>query len=310
MINLKRILVPTDFSSCSEAALIYATSFARLFGSEIHLLHVTDIHYYDKGMFQKWCPNLDCYQDNLKKQIEINLKQLVETHEIPEVPIVNSEKCCGDAIVPSILDYVNENNIDLIIMGTHGKRGLIHMFLGSVAEGVSRATSCPVLTVHEQGFNVIPPYRILVPIDFTSFSKDALNYIAALNNQLKGKIDVLHVMEELIPPAYYLSEWNESLNKLTDNIFKRLEESMHHFIEGTEDQNNYITARVDSGKPLKRISSYVENNNVDLICIGSHGSGGFMKNILGSITERVLRHVKCPVLTVKTNTNSLSQKWL
>lgn len=145
MISLKRILLPTDFSDSSKDTMSYACAFAEQFGSELHVLHVLqDLVTMVPEPGLAFPPPGD-YMQELKESAEKALA------EIPD-----AEWCQGKTVVretrqgPPFLEivrYAKENDIDLIVMGTHGRSGLAHVLLGSVAEKVVRKAPCPVLTV-------------------------------------------------------------------------------------------------------------------------------------------------------------------
>lgn len=145
MITLKRILVPTDFSEHSKNALRYAAAFADKFGAQIHLLHV----FQDLAIFQPdavtAAPPALPPRDALLAAARTALEQSIEECPIKGVP-VHPEVREG-AAQEEIVVFAREKNIDLIIMGTHGRGWLAHVLMGSVAEKVVRKAPCPVLTV-------------------------------------------------------------------------------------------------------------------------------------------------------------------
>src|SRR5690606_34769986 len=101
------------------------------------------------------------------------------------------------AAAPAILQYARDQEMDLVVMGTHGRRGLRRLFLGSVAEEVVRLSVCPVLTVHAGPIRSEALFGdILVPIDFSPHSKAALRAAASLAPELGASLDLLHVVEE------------------------------------------------------------------------------------------------------------------
>ena len=143
MINLKRILVPTDFSECSDAALRYGLELARKFGASLYLLHVIQ-----DPATQPWAaegfvvPLLDAVEQ-WQKDAQARLEK-----SIPEDDRAKAIFACVIASpFTEILRYAAANDIDLIVMGTHGRGGVSHVFLGSIAEKVVRRAPCPVLTV-------------------------------------------------------------------------------------------------------------------------------------------------------------------
>jgi len=137
--QISRILFPTDFSLDAEHAFQYALTLARAFGAELHLLHVI--------YFPPQTPEYDIGQviDSLVKNAEGSLKKLADGVSEPK-PVIRMDVQVGVEHT-EITKFAEREKIDLIVMGTRGRTGLAHVFLGSVAERVVRHAHCPVLTV-------------------------------------------------------------------------------------------------------------------------------------------------------------------
>ncbi|HHT9124424.1 MAG TPA: universal stress protein [Candidatus Brocadiia bacterium] len=149
-IALNKILCPYDFSESSSYALKYAVEFASAYKAKLYLLHVFDIRAYDYGE--------PVYGISVPTKDAINTIRTELANSIPEKVKKELSASGGlEAIVASgvpfyeIIKFANDNKIDLIVMGTHGRTGLAHILLGSVAEKVVRKASCPVLTVRHPG---------------------------------------------------------------------------------------------------------------------------------------------------------------
>lgn len=140
MIDLKRILVPIDFSKYSANALRYACALAERFSAEVHLLHVTDPL---KG--PGYLPPPEEWLRELEQQARTELEKLPGP-DLGRNLVVDREIRSGFAF-SEIVRYAREQDVGLIVMGTHGRSGLAHVLLGSVAERVVRKAPCPVLTV-------------------------------------------------------------------------------------------------------------------------------------------------------------------
>jgi universal stress protein A len=155
MIKLQRILLPTDFSEYSAAARMYACAFADQFQAELHVLHVVqDLAPLVPEPGAALAPPVDYL-----RELELNAKAMLERAIDPNWSV-------GKTIVrvvrqgPPFLEivrYAQETNIDLIVLGTHGRGGLAHMLLGSVAEKVVRKAPCPVLTVRHPEHEFVAP---------------------------------------------------------------------------------------------------------------------------------------------------------
>lgn len=143
MITLKKILVPTDFSECSDAAVTYGRALASAFGSELHLLHIVHDPYTQPWAAEAFPASLGDLLDQWQAQAQTRMKECVPEEERAHVVVTS---VIGSPFL-EILRYAQEQAIDLIIIGTHGRGPLGHMLLGSVAEKVVRKAPCPVLTV-------------------------------------------------------------------------------------------------------------------------------------------------------------------
>ena len=153
MITLKQILVPTDFSETSEVAAKYARALAQAFGADLHLMHVLENPYasYDPLSFT---PPINFFEE-LEAQTRDRLMRLLADWE-PLHPHVDVVTTRGSTFI-EIIHYAKEHNIDLIVLGTHGRGPIAHMLMGSVAEKIVRKAPCPVLTVrHPQHEFVMP----------------------------------------------------------------------------------------------------------------------------------------------------------
>ena len=154
MIALKRILVPSDFSETSENALGYAKAFAEKFGAALHVLHILDDPFAYALPLDAVVPPPGFYEE-LQKAAHKRLDQVLSQ---PERAQYNAEVVLKPGLpFAEILAYAKEHQIDLIVMGTHGRGPIAHVLLGSVAERVVRRAPCPVLTVrHPEPKFVVP----------------------------------------------------------------------------------------------------------------------------------------------------------
>ena len=150
MIALKNILVPHDFSETSAAALQYAIELARTFGAKLHLVHVSDKARFE--MATEFPLGLDM---SLEDAIRERLLKIMATREHRELN--PTFEVISGTPATEIVRYAKDRNIDLIVMGTHGRGVVAHAVMGSVAAKVVRYAPCPVLTVrHPEHEFVIP----------------------------------------------------------------------------------------------------------------------------------------------------------
>jgi len=155
MIELKRVLFTTDFSEFSLAAIDYACTLADRFDAELHVLHVFQEPVPVAPVPGMPFPPLGSYLEDVKRAAAEQLAKAVDA-EWDENHRVVRATAQGSPFV-EIIRYARENKIDMIVMGTHGRSGLSHALIGSVAERVVRKAPCPVLTIRSPKFKFVPP---------------------------------------------------------------------------------------------------------------------------------------------------------
>jgi nucleotide-binding universal stress UspA family protein len=154
MIRLKSILVATDFSAPSEVALEYGRDLARSFGATLHVLHVADDVIARFG--NETYPTLPDVQHDAEERARAALIDVLTDEDRAQLH-AKAVVRVSIGTAPSIVDYAKEAQTDLIVMGTHGRGGVAHLLMGSVAERVVRTAPCPVLTVRH------PEREFLIP---------------------------------------------------------------------------------------------------------------------------------------------------
>lgn len=156
MIQLRRILLPTDFSAVSLHAVGYARSFAESYNAELHLLHVVDEAY---AYWMVMGPNSLPAGPPPEDLVEASTKELTrfaaEQFPAAKFPLV-AHVALGRPFL-EIINYAKEKEIDLIVLCTHGRSGLKHALLGSVTERVVRKAPCPVLTIRHPEHEFVMP---------------------------------------------------------------------------------------------------------------------------------------------------------
>ena len=155
MIELKRILVPTDFSDTAAVALNYARVFADAFGATLHVLHVVPEAFAPGRTGHGYLPDLTRYSETLKQRANKRLDNMFTEGDRAKYHAELTTRT-GSPFV-EIVRYAKEQGIDLIVMGTHGRGPVAHMLMGSVAEKVVRKSPCPVLTVRHPEHEFVMP---------------------------------------------------------------------------------------------------------------------------------------------------------
>lgn len=157
MIEIKNVLVPTDFSEPSDVALRYGKAFAEQFEASLHLVHVLD----ESALVYPWTsPDgmpiaLGEARTEMEHMIKDRLSKILSDAERQKYS-ARVATMCGSPFL-EIVAYAKAQNIDLIVMGTHGRGPIAHMLMGSVAEKVVRKAPCPVLTVRPSEHEFVTP---------------------------------------------------------------------------------------------------------------------------------------------------------
>jgi nucleotide-binding universal stress UspA family protein len=146
MIALKTVLVATDFSETSGVALRYAKALAQAFGAALHVLHVVQEPFAQPWAVEAYGFSLATLQDEWVREAKERIQTTLSAEERASFRAELATRL-GHPVV-EILKYAADQNIDLIVIGTHGRGPLGHMVMGSVAERIVRKATCPVLTVH------------------------------------------------------------------------------------------------------------------------------------------------------------------
>ena len=303
MIQLRRILFPTDFSRCASQALVHAVHLAKRHQAELHVLHALVLHGYTNG--SALMAEIDLVETQLEQVAADRMRSVTKDLTVG-IPVVIRAKRRGLSAAPVILEYADDNNIDLIVLGTHGRRGLDHLFLGSVAEEVVRFAPCPVFTVREskEPIPVKMVERILVPVDFSTHSQTAVTYAKGLAGAYNARLQLLHVIEPVVYPSFYALD--------TANFFDWMAATeveaglqLHRFLESSKGPEVPADFYVVRGRAATDVVDFAVSKNTDLIVMATHGLTGLKRLYLGSVCEKVVRRSRCPVFAVKVFGRSL-----
>lgn len=155
MIMMNAVLVATDFSETSVAALAYGRDLARAFGARLHVLHVAEAISATAG--EEFFPgDLEGLQADVVKRAAERLDALLTDHDLTMLRATPAVRPSSD-VAGTIIDYAKASHVDVIVVGTHGRTGVSHLFMGSVAEHVVRKAPCPVLVVRPNEHEFVVP---------------------------------------------------------------------------------------------------------------------------------------------------------
>jgi len=298
---IRKILVPVDFSECSRAAVEQAAWVARKSGGELRLLHVWQSAAFLAPDAGGGAPAgslalAEMMHGNAQQQ----LSRFVDELSLQGVTV--SSAWCENG-VPSqvIIDQAKKGQIDLLVMGTHGLTGLEHALMGSVVEKVLRRAPCPVLSVRAglPGGSPRDIRRILVPVDYSEGSKLALDAAVGLASQLGAEATAVHVWDR---PSWVSDtitvQTGGAQRPLGALIHENEEKQMQDFLASLPGTTAGLPHRLLSGEPASAILKELDEGGYDLGVVATHGRGGLKHLLLGSVTEKLVRLAKVPMLTV------------
>jgi len=286
-VSLENILYATDFSPIAENAAFYAFELARIYNAKVFALHVRPIEVYGMAPPESWPALREAADAQAKEQAEYLAKRFAGVkHEA-----IVAE---GD-IWEFVREHIEKDHIDFMVMGTHGRKGLGKVFLGSVAENVLRRVTCPVLTI---GPRVrVGPERteamqhILLATSFSSASEAAAAYAMSLAQENQALIDIVHVIEprktgKVIHPS-----------ELTPGCMDRMR-ALIPPDAALWCEPNTIT---EVGEPAEQILNVAKARRVDLIVLGVKSAEAVpgLGHIPWATAHRIIAGAECPVLTVR-----------
>ncbi len=288
----KRILVATDFSTTADRAEKLAFQLASLLKADLHLVHVRVI-LEDPLMAEEHQMEIE----RLLAAADETTRHAFAKDRVDQPGItVKTHLIRSVSAAEAIAETALELDCDLVVMGTHGRRGIKHMLLGSVAENVVRSVHRPVLTVRpETDFPAQGPGRILVAHDFSDRSASAVRIAGDWARAFNAELTLLHVVEPVVYPEFY------AINALPDNITTRLQDRAAEALDDAATEilgSRLFATRVVIGRAIDTIIAEAQPENYDLLVMGTRGLTGLEQLMLGSVAEGVLRRCPVPLLTV------------
>ena len=290
----KQILVPLDGSRFAELAIPYAEELAEAFNSEVSFLFV--------------CDTPQC-QQRYEHQVYIEkTAELVRQHIGGERPKTSVKPVVLEGhAAAEIVSYATSNDINLIIMGTHGCSGLLCWAMGSTADKVLARAGTPILLIRasepapeprrEEIFN-----RILLPLDGSEAGEATLPYIKELTGKLNSEVILLQVVADgkhvhTIGGLDYVRFTKEQVSSRKESVKQYLEEVGQRFA-GTKAA---VRTEVKTGDTAEEIINFADETGASVVAMSTHGHSGIERWVLGSITHRILHHGNTPILVVRAS---------
>jgi nucleotide-binding universal stress UspA family protein len=280
---LKNILYATDFSGHSMAALPYALSIARKYGSKVHVAHVVS-----QSVISSTFPTI-AWQAMAAQAVREANEAMMKLE--PQLEGVQHKVWIrkGD-ISKELSRVVDEEQIDLIVLGTRGHTGISKVLLGSVAEEIFRQSACPVLTVGPKVSGepavAVEMRTILYPTDFSSESLAAAPYAISMAQEHQARLYLLHVTDGPVD--------RETERSIKERLLAIISQEANLWCKPK--------ACVDFGSASEKIMGLGEELAVDLILLGVKRMprlAGASKHLMMTTAYKVVTEAICPVLTVR-----------
>jgi nucleotide-binding universal stress UspA family protein len=298
MVEFKQILCPIDRSESSIRSLAHAAALANWYDAQLTVLHV--VRTFEPLQVQGDLGEpLQLVNPLSREEVLEELRRTVESTTARRSPTLATE--AGNTPT-TIVERALAMGADLIVMGTHGRRGFKRLLLGSVTESVLHEAPCPVLTVPPQAgtaaSEAVTFKRILCPIDFSPSALQALGFALDLARQADGRVTLMHVVEWLAegePRAsihFNVPEYRRALAADAEERLRRL-------VADESQTWAAIETVLAFGRAHREILHTAERILADLIVMGAQGRGGVDLALFGSATQQVVRGAACPVLTVR-----------
>lgn len=276
---MNRILVPHDFSKCADSALAQAISIAKKAGAELHIYHVAALHPYWEQLSES---DRAAYSQSLDTAMKIR-ERLAERKGRAEAEGLSVKTIFTPGkVIECITDYTEKLEVDLLVIGTHGMSGVEEWILGSNAQKILRKVGCPVLSV-KQGREA------------AGFSR--LAFVSAFQAAAESPFEKLMDFAELFQAQITLVNMDEP------GIFRDPEVVIIQAMESFRDLAakrgiDCDIKRLPAGDLEQSLKAYVKENDIDLVCVPTHGRGSLARIFTSSIAEAVVNHLEKPVMTV------------
>lgn len=285
-VGIQNVLIATDFSNFSNAALNYGLRLARSYEATAYVVFVVPADEFLIAGPEAYVAAKDAAARDLDElKAELQRKHSYVAGRDYHLCLLE-----GD-VAQTVLDFARNKHIDLIVLGTHGRGGLGKALMGSVAEKVFRQSSVPVLTLGphlRRSAREHSPRNLVVAADLTSASARAAHFAATLARESHAKLTLLHVVDA------------KNFEHLPDKaaakraVELRLEELAGRPCEGLE-----VAVRVAAGKVVPTILHALDEVDADLLVIGVHPSRGLLDRVMFPHAYELVCESPCPVLTLR-----------
>ncbi|NHN57594.1 MULTISPECIES: universal stress protein [Halorussus] len=287
----ENILVPVDGSEGADAAIGHAGDIADRFDAAVRVLFVANTK--RDSVTTIGTEVVDALERKGEQIVDPVAADLRERGVDCETEVVQGDPAS------TIADYAESQGMDLVVMPTHGRDGLSRLLLGSVTEKTVRLSDVPVLTIrsHDDARTSFPYEDVLVPTDGSNAAEAAVDEAVDLAAALDATVHAVSVVDDT---SLGFDVRSASASEGFEDV---AEEAVADVAARAEDAGvDAVAEEILRGRVHRQLLRYVDDNDVDLVAMGTTGRGGTDRVLLGSVTERLVRSSPVPVLTVRRQT--------
>lgn len=277
--DIKKVLVPTDLSETAYLALEHAAMMAALFKADLYLLHVIEVTETSYSLYNPAVQirSLDEIQKIVAEKLEELASRIHAVHGIPVRTLVANGKTAWE-----INNAVKENDIDIVIMGTHGASGLGEHFIGSTAQRTVAIANCPVITIHKRsksaGFK-----NILLPIDNALHSRQKVDFVIELARKYPCTVHIMGLLDR--KEGTDLKKLNIKISSIEDLL--------------KEEGIPFDTVIIEANNLAVEALKYAQKVKGDLILTLADHESRMNPTFMGNFAKQIVNHSDIPVMSIK-----------
>lgn len=302
-----KILIPLDCSVSSEGVLAHLRWLAPPESTEVVLVSVAEHWQFTYGLVDYRLTDLSTsIREATREYLENQVRRLQGEGYAATMKVADGDP----ALV--ILEYAKELHVDMIAMSTHGRAGFARWALGSVAERVIQETTIPVFLVRPHSVAPSPTgdaLRILVPLDGSALSEEALTSAMEIARRTHAKVFLLHALFAPIGEGMrLLFDSQEEVDEMLEQWRMDGQAYLESVAERVRAKGIDVEILLAEGMPDEVIENEVAREQIDLVVMSTHGRTGVRRWVYGSVANKVLHAMDCPLLLIRARGESTSEQ--
>lgn len=287
--SIGSVLIPTDDSEGAIAGAKIGIALASRLGADVHVLSVIDLPGDESALEDATVSSMESEAEDAVERVEVLAEEFDDQLEI-------TTAVTQGAPFQRIREYAHRHELDAIAMGTKGRTGLDRVLLGSVTENVLRTARTPVLAVPPEAdiasIDAASFDQMLLPTDGSEGAEIATTWAVYLAGRLESMLHTVYSLDTSRFPGH------QDPGQLIGALEEQGQEALERVRKRATDANVSVSGSVVTGSPASVILQYGDENDIELIVMGTHGRTGIGQWFLGSVTENVVRQADIPVLCV------------